>query len=113
MRYPSLRYPAPGSGHRSGQGGVCGYELQRPLSGAERPDPHRAHHLQQVPLGHHGSLRRHPAAQREPGHNQHFIYSSDKPPSKILRELVNVWDKSNRNNLSSSVVYTIINMQTV
>lgn len=63
----AIRHPAAVSCVGSGEGGVCGHELPGPLPGAERPDPQRADHLQQVPQRHHGAVRRHHSALRESG----------------------------------------------
>lgn len=63
----AIRHPAAVSRIGPREGGVCGYELPRPLPGAERPHPQRTHHLQQIPQCHHRTIRWHHSALREPG----------------------------------------------
>lgn len=52
----AIRHPAAVSCVGPGEGGVCGHELPGPLPGAERPDPQRADHLQQIPQRHHRAV---------------------------------------------------------
>lgn len=66
----ALRPPAAVSCLGPGEGGVCGNELQGPLPGAERPDPQRTDHLQQIPQRPHRAVRRHRPARREPGERE-------------------------------------------
>lgn len=63
----AIRHPAAVPGVGPGEGGVRGHELPRSLPGAERPDPQRTNHLQQVSQLHHRAVRRHYSALREPG----------------------------------------------
>lgn len=70
VRGGALGHPAAVPRVGPGEGGVRGHELPGPLPGAERPDPHRAHHLQQIPQRHHGAVRRHRPALGEPGESE-------------------------------------------
>ena len=72
----AIGHPAAVSSVGPGEGGVCGHELPGPLPGAERPDPQRADHLQQVLQRHHGAVRRHRSALREPGEKLYLYFTS-------------------------------------
>lgn len=52
----AIGHPAAVTRVGTGEGGVCGFELQGPLPGAERPDPQRTDHLQQIPQRHHRAI---------------------------------------------------------
>lgn len=83
----TVRYQVARAGHSPGEGGVCGYELQRPLSGAERPDSKRAHHIQQVPLRHHWSFWWYNTTRGEYGEHWNLIQFNTDRWTRIHQKL--------------------------